>query len=114
MRRANIEIRIPNEAQTVENGPHSNKLTNNNVRRMYRDSKEPFIETTIVIRTPVNGTPLGNAAYMNLLEIPRYLEELNHQVQEDIGNTFESDVVSVKSHLKKPLGLAYDERLEID
>lgn len=114
MIRANIEARIPKETQTIQNGTHSNTITNNTVRRMYQENKQPFVETTIVIRTPVNGTPLGNAAYMNLLEIPRYLEELNHQVQEDVGNTFESDVVSVKSHLKKPLGLAYDKSLELD
>lgn len=89
---------------------HKNHLTtrghvNTEVMDLYRDGDTPFIETTIVIRTPVTGTPAERLMLSQPDNISKYLDTLNQRVQEDVGQTFESDVLRVSSQLHHYLRL---------
>jgi hypothetical protein len=76
------------------------KIVNQPVVKMYVDNKQPYIETTITIRTPLEGSQIHKNFKMLPEAIQPTLEGMNNGIQDIIGETFEADVVSVYSGVK--------------
>lgn len=76
------------------------KIKNWNVIKMYRGDKQPYIETTITIRTPLRGKEIHQKFKQNPDKIKETLKGMNDNIGEIVGDTFESDVVSVYSGVR--------------
>lgn len=76
------------------------KQKNWNVVKMYKNDKQPYIETTITIRTPLRNSEIHQEFKKSPTAIQSTLEGMNNDIQEIIGDTFEADVVSIYSGVK--------------
>ena len=81
----------------------SAKNKNWNVVKMYKEDKQPYIETIIVIRTPLRESEIHDKFKMFPNSITPTLEGVNNNIEEIIGDTFEADVVSIYSGVKNLL-----------
>lgn len=81
----------------------SSKIKNWSVIKMYRERKQPYIETVITIRTPIKGSEIHNNFKMYPDTITPTLDIVNNDINEMIGDTFEADIVSVYSGVKNIL-----------
>lgn len=96
---------MPTHRSHATNHLTSRGHINHEVVDLYRQANEPFVETTIVLRTPLAGTPLESAMLSHPDNIATYLDGLNQKVQEDLGKTFECDVLRISSQLHHYLRL---------
>lgn len=104
-----LQTNTDDPSRTHADGAISSELYNPHVDAMYAEDTQGYVETTIVLRTPIADTPLADALQADMRDWSGHMRDINQRVESDIGETFESDILRIKSVVKRPLSVMQSE-----